>query len=377
MSLPPQSKFRSFYNLLDGLPDHRDRRGMRHSQAFILMGVVLALFHGYTAVQAIHAFCLDNVGWLRKLTRYPGGSLSRSYLPEFLATVDLHALHLLAAKFFKSWWPDSDWIAGDGKVFRGSTSDGQKVGAVFLVAHGSKLELLQKEQLSHKDHELPVMCQLLASSGLDSAKLSFDALYLAPVLLEQIQAREGCYLVQLKGNQEVLLAHCAELSTQENPLVQRQYEYKAHGRHVQRTASLFPLRALALDARWGPCGLKYLLQVRTVSTAKGVLTHKMFYYVTNLNDKRSLRELLDELDTAARQHWSVESNNWSRDTLMREDLVKVKSGPQALVMGALRSVALNALRLVRDAKQSLPIFTQRLVRNPKLCEERLRSIGFI
>lgn len=221
------------------------------------------------------------------------------------------------------------------------------------------------------------MRQLLADSGLDSAKLSFDALYLAPELLKQIHARGGRYLVQLKGNREVLLAHCAELSIQERALVQCQSEYKQHGRHVQRSALLFPLRAGAPDERWGPCGLKYVLQVVKVTTKKGTPTREVLYYVTNLSDKRSLRELLAELDSAARQHWSVESNNWSRDTLMREDLVLVKNGPQALVMAALRSIALNALRLLKPADLSLPLFTESLARSPKLCEERLRHLGFI
>lgn len=377
MALPSNSKFRSFFKLLRTLPEFRDPRGRRLSQAFVLMGVALALFHGYTTLQAIHAFMEDSLDWLRQLTRCRDPLISRSYLPDFLSGVDLAALRQLMADFFKSWLPASGWIAGDGKVFRGSSDDGQRVGAVFLVAHGVKLELLQKEQLSHKDHELPVMCELLASSGLDSAKLSFDALYLAPALLTQVHERGGIYLVQLKGNQSALFAHCAELSVQENPLVQRQSSEKEHGRLVARTARLFPLRAGALDERWGPCGLRYFLQVVTVTTEKGVEKHEVLYYVTNLNDKRSLRELLVELDTAARGHWSVESNNWSRDTLMREDLVKVKNAPQALVMAVLRSIALNALRLVRDVDQSLPIFAQRMVRNRKLCEERLRSIGFV
>lgn len=79
MSLPSQSKLRSFYKRLQALPDTRDRRGLRHDQAFILMGVTLALLHGYTTVQAMHAFCRDCLNWLRRLTRHPGPSISRSY----------------------------------------------------------------------------------------------------------------------------------------------------------------------------------------------------------------------------------------------------------------------------------------------------------
>lgn len=378
MSIPSNSKLRSFYKLLRALPDTRDRRGLRHDQAFVLMGVTLALFQGYTTVQAIHAFCHDGLDWLRKLTRCrEGQAVSRSYLPEFLAGVSLTELRQLMADFFKSWWPASGWIAGDGKVLRGSITEGQKVGAVFLVAHGTKLELLQKEQLSHKDHELPVMRELLKQSGLDSAKLSFDALYLCPGLLGQVNARGGSYLVQLKGNQEVLLTHCANLAIQEEPLVQMQGSEKEHGRHTSRIAALFPLRGAALATRFDGCGLRYVLQVVKVTTKKGVETREVLYYVTNLSDNRSLRELLCELNTAARGHWSVESNNWSRDTLMREDLVKIKDTQQALVMSVLRSIALNALRLAKEVGQSLPMLTQRMARNSKLCEERLRCLGFI
>ena len=184
-------------------------------------------------------------------------------------------------------------------------------------------------------------------------------------------------MVQLKGNQEVLLTRCAELATQGPALVETQSSEKEHGRHVQRLAKLFPMRGQVTHSRWEGCGLRYVLQVIKVTTKKGAETRDVLYYVTNLSDKRSLRELLGELDTAARGHWSVESNNWSRDTLMREDLVKIKDTPQALVMSVLRSIALNALRLAKEAGQSLPMLTQRMARNPKLCEERLRHIGFI
>jgi Transposase DDE domain len=46
-----------------------------------------------------------------------------------------------------------------------------------------------------------------------------------------------------------------------------------------------------------------------------------------------------------RQHWSIESLHWLRDTVYREDHshVRTRSGPQ--VMAALRNLAIGALRL--------------------------------
>ena len=52
----------------------------------------------------------------------------------------------------------------------------------------------------------------------------------------------------------------------------------------------------------------------------------------------------NELFTAIRRHWSVESDNWIRDVTFNEDNVKTKCADQAHVMACLRTFVVQLFR---------------------------------
>ena len=57
-----------FINALKALPDLRDNRGKRHSQAFLIATVVFATLVGRSKVSGIHRYMTNKIEWLREVT---------------------------------------------------------------------------------------------------------------------------------------------------------------------------------------------------------------------------------------------------------------------------------------------------------------------
>jgi hypothetical protein len=65
--------------------------------------------------------------------------------------------------------------------------------------------------------------------------------------------------------------------------------------------------------------------------------------VSSLTDQRTTP---DQLATFVREHWSIESLHWLRDTVYREDNSTTRTGSGPRVMAALRNLAIGAIHLL-------------------------------
>ena len=68
---------------------------------------------------------------------------------------------------------------------------------------------------------------------------------------------------------------------------------------------------------------------RTVEIKKEEISRERSYYVSNIElegpQSKTLTDVEEELFTAIREHWHVESNNYIRDMTFKEDYVKTKN----------------------------------------------------
>jgi len=62
------------------------------------------------------------------------------------------------------------------------------------------------------------------------------------------------------------------------------------------------------------------------------------------HQSKTLTDVDEELFTAIREHWHVESNNYIRDVTFKEDYVKTKNKNQGQILSLLRTVAINIIR---------------------------------
>ena len=118
-------------------------------------------------------------------------------------------------------------------------------------------------------------------------------------------------------------------------------------RHKALISHLFSLASVTLDSRWENSGLSTLVVVdrETFDVAKQKTSFETSYYVSNSVLKTEcIKPLAEELTSAIRCHWGVESQNWIRDVTFDEDCIKTKAGNQAQVMALMRGIAIELIR---------------------------------
>ena len=125
---------RAFFNLLNQQDDldQRDNRGKKHSLAFVLMGVVMALLAGRDGnLSAIQRHMKNQCQALSlTLSTQATRVISRAQLPRLLAQVNYTLLAQLVQQHYGLSLPEgfANWLSGDGKELRGSIAKGQQRG---------------------------------------------------------------------------------------------------------------------------------------------------------------------------------------------------------------------------------------------------------
>lgn len=293
----------------------------------------------------------NRINWLREMTGYENAELiSRAHLPRFLDRLDWDTLHDLIEKHFGihiECDENKEWVAIDGKTLRGTVKGGDKQSVVLAVTHESRKVIAQARQTGNKSSEIPVVRNLLKSSGLEQQKITLDAHHLSPLTTSQIHQAGGSYIIQVKENQPILLDKCRTLKTTGELIVENIDHDKANGRVTVRHSKLFSMESVNLDKRWRDSDMKSLTVVRreTFKASTKKTTVETSYYVSNIGiNQNCAQQTIDEKAGAIRGHWGVESDNYIRDKTLNEDHVKTKYGNQAQIMGRLRGLAMGLIR---------------------------------
>jgi predicted transposase YbfD/YdcC len=104
------------------------------------------------------------------------------------------------------------------------------------------------------------------------------------------------------------------------------------------------------DARWSQSDFQTLIAVDRMieKIKKEEISRERSYYVSNVklegHQSKTLTDVEEELFTAIREHWHVESNNHIRDMTFKEDYVKTKNKNQGQILSLLRTAAIKIIR---------------------------------
>ena len=287
---------RAFFDLLQQQADldQRDNRGKKHSMAFVLMGVVMALLAGRDGnLPAIQRHMKNQFQALSlRLSSQATRVSSRAQLPRLLAQVNYTRLAQLVQQHYGLSLPDglANWLSGDGKELRGSIANraagaGKQRGevCVSIVTH-TQAVVAQAYHNGTKESERPAIANLLKDNDLINKKVVLDALHLVPSLLEAIHQARGTYLIGLKANQGLLRRLCLIQTLLHKPAFERVDEpVRGHGRIDQRTYRCYALADRTLANQWAKSGLTTVVVVTRVGkTLAGAETARtVSYFVTN------------------------------------------------------------------------------------------------
>ena len=343
---------RAFFDLLNQQTelDQRDNRGKKHSLAFVLMGVVMALLAGRDGNLSAIQRHMKNQCQALSLTLAIQATrvISRAHLPRLLAQVNYTLLAQLIQHHYGFSLPAdfANWLSGDGKELRGSIVKGQQRGevCVSIVTH-TQAVVAQAYHNGAKESERPAIANLLKDNGLLNKKVVLDALHLVPSLLEAIHQASGTYLIGLKANQELLQRLCLIQTLLHKPAFERVDEpVRGHGRIDQRTYRCYALRDGSLDNRWAKSGLTTVVVVTRVRKTLGGVerTQTVSYFVTNR--AMSSQWEADSFYDAVRGHWSVEVLHYRRDVVLAEDACRSKSSSLQRTLSSLRTLTMSLLQ---------------------------------
>ncbi len=153
-------------------------------------------------------------------------------------------------------------------------------------------------------------------------------------------------LVQVKGNQPVLLAACADLANHCTPTQCDVQHDKGHGRVETRTVRTWDVPPRWFDDDWQALVRQVVCVTRTVErqTSRGnwKRTSETAWWISTTAMSAA------SCQAAIRGHWSVENqNHYVRDVILREDNNTTRHKPA--ILARLRSMALNCIRTTPKA----------------------------
>lgn len=372
-----KSQIRRYYlELQEKLVDNRDKRGRKHELAFVLLGFLIAVMRGCNKPSSIVRMMKREHKWLQKQTGYANSkSISDTQFRRVLETMDLESYNLINDAYFgiSICTSSGEWGSVDGKEMRGSISGstGEKrgEGVVKLVSHQTKQSSIVGFYNATKESEKTVVKSVIQSDKIQ-CKLSFDALHSSQSLLETIESKNGIYLAQIKANQRHLLADLVDIYENLPAVEQRKSVDKGHGRVEKRTANFYNVVVEGLEKKWENTGIKTLIVTKReiVHIKKKKNTVEAAYQLSNM----TLKNNEDELFEAVRGHWSVESQNFTQDTLFCEDFIQCKKSNRIRAIASVFNVAINLIRQ-NDKKQNLTAFREELTHSKKLVIKCFRT----
>jgi predicted transposase YbfD/YdcC len=252
-------------------------------------------------------------------------------------------------------------IAIDGKTLRGSAPRATPeqaaaaragAGRTHLVAafdHASGVTLghVACAPEAGKGGEVAAATALAAALDerglLADSVITVDAGFTARELAADLRARGAHWILRIKGNQKTLHSRLKALPWSEVPEAAR-VRSLGHGRIETRTIRVIDLEGSS-DGRgeFFPDAAQALKIVRRRRTRWGRWSVQTVYAITSLGSCDADPALLA---CWVRGHWRIEAGlHWIRDVVFAEDHSQVRTGHGPINLAALRTLAINALRL--------------------------------
>ncbi len=310
--------------------DLRDNRGKRHNLALVLLGLVIGLLRKRDGVlSSIHRSMQNTqVELCAALGIDNEPVVSRAHFPRLLMKVNRIAFEDLLFQHYGIALSEQEkqWFAGDGKELRGSIEKGDTRGeaCVQIVRQEDRAVVGQAFYNGAKESEKPCLQDLVKQTGVQSQKITADALHLYPKLTELIHGSGGTFIIGLKGNQQELMDDMIAHAKVYPPKASHQKAEKGHGRIDSRHYTCFDISEEYFDSRWEQSGFSSLIKVERKRTIlkNNKLSKEVSYYISNGEATHAT-----EYFRAIRKHWSVEVNNHYRDVSLKEDQLRTKKSP--------------------------------------------------
>ena len=352
--------------VLEGVTDPRDRRGVRHPLVSVLCLAVTGILAGCRSLTAIweHAADLEPAD-LGALGLEEGRALpSESTIRRVLQDLDPAGLDARLTSWF---FTRTGAIAGrrviavDGKTMRGARTGSNPAPHLLAALDQAAGTALTQRRVADKSNEIPALPELLAPLDLDGAVVTADAMHTQTGTAQWIISRGAHYVLTVKNNQPGLKRALKKLPWKDVPSTS--VPDGSHGRRVRRTVQA--VEAPAWIDFPGAAQVIRIRRTRTVNKRGGGrrTTTEVAHLICSLPPTDAPPELVASW---ARGHWAIENRlHWIRDVVFDEDRhqLRTRNGPQ--IMAALRNLAISLIRLLHGPRAPIAATTRAMARRPE------------
>lgn len=280
---------------------------------FLTLSAVVSGFHTY---ELIEGFGEEKLNWLRKFYPYKHGVPSHDTLGEFFSRINPKEFSKCLIEFTKALSKfESKVVALDGKTIKGFlTEDGYPLHILTAFCAKNKMSL-GEETVAGKENEIVAIPRLLDLICIKNCIITIDAMGCQTAIAEKIRENEADYILQVKGNQKLLLEHIEDSFEVKKVVATNKTTDCGHGRVEVRTCSVITDLEFLDDApKWKD--LQTIIKIESIVHFKKTKeeTTSTRFYISSLSADAAL------LNHSIRSHWAIENNlHWNLDVIFKED----------------------------------------------------------
>lgn len=347
--------------VLEGVADPRDRRGVRHALTAVLCLAVVGVLAGCRTLGAMREHVADlEPADLGALGLEEGRALpSESTIRRVLQRVNADDLDARVSSWLRTRVGAIGGrrvIAVDGKTMRGARGAGERAPHLLAALDQAGGVVVGQRRVADKSNEIPALRDLLEPLDLDGAVITADAMHTQRGTAEWIRSRGAHYVLTVKGNQPGLKRELERLPWKDVPAVS--VPDGSHGRRVRRT-----IKAVEAPAWIDFPGAAQVIRIRRTRTVRGRKHVEVVHLICSLPMTDAQPELVASW---ARGHWAIENRlHWIRDVVFDEDRHRLRTGNAPQVMAALRNLAISLIRLAHGPAASIAATTRAMARRPR------------
>jgi len=317
-----------------------------HDLTDILFVALASMLCGAATCTEMAWFGETRLSLLRQFVPLKNGPPSHDTFSRVFRALDPEAFNKAFARMMSAFGGQARQdaarqVAVDGKSLRRAYEKGRSyMPPLVVTAYECETFMSLSQEVAGAGGEAQAAIRALEILSLKGALVSGDALHCHARMAHTVRARDGHYLLAIKGNQSKLArqAKAALDAAADKPATAiAETIDQGHGREEIRRCFVTRMRQTR-----GPSALEGLVAVARIECSRTIgdrTEHSSRAYA--LSRVMSPQEVLK----AARNHWRIENNlHWQLDVLMNEDQGRSRKNNAPANLAALRRLSLNVLK---------------------------------
>jgi predicted transposase YbfD/YdcC len=349
----------TLWYFLSSVPDPRRPQGRRHKLPIVLLLAILALCCGYTSYQAMEEWAKNYQTLLQEqLPIISGHTPDAATFYRVFSRLDVETFEEILGNWLQTIIPIE---RGEGIAIDGKTISGTGVHLVSAFTHTLQAVLFEKGT-DIKGKELVVGPEVIDHIPVKNHIITGDAMFAQKKICEQIVARDGGYVLTVKGNQEILEDNIRLFfndipfqATIETNVMIDWWKGRKEKRIVRMSSDEQVLSYLA----WP--GITHIWECTREVVKNGTFTKEVAVGIACLLPDYATAE---QLNHYIREHWSIENGlHRTRDVVFHEDKATIKNKSSAQIMAALKNVVISIFH--RATVRAIPTAARRFAAHPE------------